>query len=91
MAFVITQNCCNDAVCVEVCPADCIEPRPNSADYKNAEMLYIDPSRCTNCEACYEVCPVGAIYPENRLPDNLKRYAEINAQFFLNRDAGETE
>jgi len=88
MAYVITQNCCNDAVCVEVCPVGCIEPGPLSADYKSAEMLYIDPNRCIDCEACFEVCPVGAIYPEDRLPKNLKRYAEINARFFEAEAAG---
>lgn len=82
MTFVITQNCCNDAICVEACPANCIEPGPLTPDYKNAEMLYIDPSRCTDCEACAEVCPVQAIYPEAQLPKHLERYAEINARYF---------
>ena len=89
MAYVITQNCCNDAVCAEVCPANCIEPGPSDDDYINAEMLYIDPARCTDCEACAEVCPVQAIYPEERLPKHLQRYAEINAKFFQSRAAGE--
>lgn len=87
MAFVITQNCCNDAVCVEVCPIGCIEPGPIAADYMHTEMLYIDPNRCTDCEACIEVCPVQAIYPKERLPKHLERYAEINARFFETRSA----
>jgi ferredoxin--NADP+ reductase len=89
MAYVITQHCCNDAICVEVCPVNCISPTPNDSQYIKAEMLYIDPNRCTDCEACVEVCPVGAIHRREELPEHLARYAEINADYFQATAAGE--
>ena len=46
MTYVITQNCCNDASCVPVCPVGCIHPTPDEPDYRSAEMLYIDPASC---------------------------------------------
>ena len=68
MAYVITQYCCNDAVCVDVCPVDCIHPTPDEPDYAVAEQLYIDPAVCVDCNACLEACPVDAIFREEDLP-----------------------
>ena len=61
MTYVITQNCCNDAACVPVCPVNCIHPTPDEPDYATAEMLYIDPDGCIDCGACMDACPVNAI------------------------------
>ena len=82
MAYVITRSCCNDAVCVDVCPVDCIHPRPDEPGYSTAEQLYIDPATCLDCDACLEVCPVQAIHRGVDLPGDLAEYAAINAGFF---------
>lgn len=82
MPHVITQNCCNDAACVPVCPVNCIHPTPDEPGYATAEMLYIDPQTCIDCGACVDVCPVKAIYPDYELPQNLLRYEEVNAHYF---------
>ncbi|MBX7449401.1 FAD-dependent oxidoreductase [Mycolicibacterium sp. 3033] len=82
MAFVITQRCCNDASCVEVCPVDCIRPSPDHPDFSTTEMLYIDPGTCIDCGACVPACPVGAIRYEDDLPGPMERYREINAAYF---------
>lgn len=82
MAFVITQRCCNDASCVEVCPVDCIRPSPDHHDFNTTEMLYIDPGACIDCGACVPACPVGAIRYEDDLPGPMERYREINAAYF---------
>ncbi len=81
MTFVITQNCCTDASCVPVCPADCIRPAPDTAGTA-APMLYIDPASCVDCGACVAVCPVGAIYHEDDLPESQLRFKTINADYF---------
>lgn len=85
MAYVITQSCCNDAECVELCPADSIHPTPWSPEYATAEQLYIDPSTCIDCDACLAVCPVDAIHPEAELPESMRPYLRINADYFASR------
>lgn len=82
MAFVITQRCCNDASCVDVCPVDCIRPTPEQAEFAGSEMLHIDPAVCIDCGACVPACPVGAIRYQDDLPDPMKKYKDINAAYF---------
>ena len=79
MTYVITEACIGikDASCVDVCPVDCIHP--------GEDQLFIDPDECIECAACEPECPVNAIFAEEDLPETLKHYTEINAQFFLNR------
>src|SRR6476661_4194249 len=84
MPHVITQQCCNDASCVSVCPVNCIHPTPEEPDYARAEMLHIDPATCIDCGACtdVDVCPVDAIVPDSALTPETIRYADLNARFF---------
>lgn len=81
MTFVITQNCCNDASCVPVCPVDCIRPVPTGGGI-DSSMLYIDPDTCVDCGACLAECPVGAIYFEDDLPPGQQVFRDINADYF---------
>lgn len=87
MTYVITGACIGtkDAGCVDVCPVDCIHPRPEAADFAAAEMLYIDPGACIDCGLCVDECPVQAIYPEGELPDTLEAFIERNRTYFVNR------
>ncbi|MET0953005.1 MAG: 4Fe-4S binding protein [Aeromicrobium sp.] len=82
MTYVITQQCCNDAACVPVCPVNCIHPTPDEPDYGTAEMLYIDPAGCIDCGACLDVCPVDAIEPDYDLPPESLPFIELNAAYF---------
>ncbi|WP_068268931.1 FAD-dependent oxidoreductase [Aldersonia kunmingensis] len=82
MAYVVTQNCCNDATCVAVCPVDCIHPTPAEREYRSTEMLYIDPGSCIDCGACADVCPVDAIVPGDALSKGQGRYRDLNAEYF---------
>jgi ferredoxin/flavodoxin---NADP+ reductase len=82
MAYVITQNCCNDATCVTVCPVNCIHPTPDEPEYATAEMLYIDAETCIDCGACVDVCPVEAISPDFELTEYTEKYLEVNAHYF---------
>ncbi|MGW6695405.1 4Fe-4S binding protein [Rhodococcus sp. NPDC054953] len=86
MAFVITQPCCNDASCTEVCPVDCIHPTPDERAFKSTEMLYIDPESCIDCGLCVDACPVNAIFRDDDLPASMERYASINADYFAAGD-----
>lgn len=82
MSHIITQNCCNDAACVVVCPVNCIHPTPDEPGFASAEMLYIDPDVCIDCGACLDTCPVSAIYPDYELPEEFAEYEQLNAAYF---------
>ncbi|BDB44155.1 4Fe-4S binding protein [Mycobacterium kiyosense] len=82
MTHVITRGCCNDAACVSVCPVNCIHPTPDEPEYKNAEILYIDPRTCIDCGACVEVCPVDAIKRDVDVSPAERDYLALNARFF---------
>jgi len=80
----ITEPCIGvkDGSCVEVCPVDCIHPRPDEAAFASAEMLYIDPETCIDCGLCVDECPVKAIFAEDDLPASQRRFTAVNAAFY---------
>jgi NAD-dependent dihydropyrimidine dehydrogenase PreA subunit len=84
VAYVITDACIGtkDRSCVDVCPVDCIHD-----DGDVDQMLYVDPDECIDCGACEPACPVSAIFAEDDVPDNLKVYTAINAQWYKDKDA----
>ncbi|WP_170312835.1 FAD-dependent oxidoreductase [Prescottella subtropica] len=89
MAYVITQACCNDASCVDVCPVNCIHPTPDEPEFATTEMLYIDPQTCIDCGACVDECPVDAIFGDNELSEAHAVYADINAAYFEKHPIGD--
>jgi ferredoxin--NADP+ reductase len=82
MPHVVTQSCCNDASCVDVCPVNCIHPTPDEPDFATAEMLYIDPVSCVDCGACVRACPTGAIARDTQLDGDRRVFLDINAGFY---------
>jgi ferredoxin len=85
MTYVIVGSCVKDDVCIEVCPVDCIHPRPEDPDFETTEQLYIDPAVCIDCDACVEACPVDAIYPGFDVPEKDRDAIDLNALFFVER------
>jgi ferredoxin len=73
MTYVVTESCirCKYTDCVEVCPVDCFHEGPN--------FLVIDPDECIDCTLCVPECPVNAIFAEDDLPEEQKKFTEINA------------
>jgi NAD-dependent dihydropyrimidine dehydrogenase PreA subunit len=84
MTYVITEPCIDvlDKSCVEVCPVDCIH-----YDEGEDRMLYIDPDECIDCGACEPACPVTAIFAEDDVPDDMKEYTSLNAQWYKDKAA----
>ncbi len=84
MTYYIVEPCIDllDKSCVEVCPVDCIH-----FDEGVDRMEYIDPDECIDCGACEPVCPVTAIFAEDDLPEDQKEFAEINTNWFKDKDA----
>jgi ferredoxin len=85
MTYVIVGSCVKDDSCIEVCPVDCIHPKPGDPDFETAEQLYIDPALCIDCDACVEACPVDAIYAEAETPDRFAYAKDLNEEFFSER------
>jgi ferredoxin len=83
MAYVIAAPCVADYSCIEVCPVNCIRPRPSDAGFDTAEQMFIDPAVCISCGACMDACPVLAIYDAGNLPAKWKHYEKINRDYFL--------
>jgi ferredoxin len=85
MTYVIMGSCIKDDSCIEVCPVDCIHPRPEDPDFETAEQLYIDPEECIDCDACAVACPVDAIvYGADVRPED-RDVAALNALFVAER------
>ena len=78
MTYIIAEPCVDvkDASCVDVCPVDCI--------YEGPDMYYINPEECIDCAACEPVCPVTAIFVEDAVPEQWKRFVDLNYKFDYN-------
>jgi NAD-dependent dihydropyrimidine dehydrogenase PreA subunit len=82
MAYVITNTCTKDELCVQACPVDCIHPKADEADFAEAAQLYVNPNDCIDCGACVPVCPTNSIFPVDELPAEFAQFTEINATHF---------
>ena len=82
MAYVITDTCTKDELCVQACPVDCIHPKQDEGGFAEAPQLYVQPDDCIDCGACVPVCPVTAIFSDEDLPGEWKQFAAVNAEWF---------
>jgi ferredoxin len=84
MAYVITDTCTKDELCVDACPVDCIHPKSTEARFQEVGMLYVDPETCIDCGACVPVCPTSSIYVDSDVPAELSEFLGKNAEFYKN-------
>jgi NAD-dependent dihydropyrimidine dehydrogenase PreA subunit len=82
MAYVITDTCIKDELCIDACPVDCIHPKKDEPAFEAATQLYIDPNGCIDCGACIPVCASESIHPADELSDEQKPFIEKNAEFY---------
>ena len=82
MAYVITDSCIKDSLCVEVCPTDCIHPKQDEPGFEAATQMYVDPEGCIDCGACVPACTSDSIHALDDLPEDKKEFVEKNADFY---------
>jgi ferredoxin len=84
MAYLITDTCIKDELCVEVCPTDCIHPKKDEPQFETATQLYIDPVGCIDCGACIPACTSDSIFAAEDVPEDKKEFLEKNAAYYAN-------
>jgi ferredoxin len=82
MAFVITNACIKDELCVDVCPTECIHPKKDEAGFEEEKQLFVDPQECIDCGACVPVCTSDAIQAADDIPSDLREYVAKNAAYY---------
>jgi len=82
MAYVITDTCTKDELCVQACPVDCIHPKQDESGFAEAPQLYVNPADCIDCGACIPVCTSDSIFVAEELPEDKKEFLEKNAAYY---------
>jgi len=82
MAYIVTDACKKDFVCVEQCATSAIAPTQADAAAGTVSQVYINPDDCIDCGNCAAVCEYGAIFAEGELPADKAGFAEKNRAYF---------
>ena len=82
MAYVITDNCIKDSLCVNACPVDCIHPKEDEEKFATSTQMYVDPATCIDCGACVGVCTSDSIFALDDVPEDKKPFIELNAKYY---------
>jgi ferredoxin len=82
MAYVVTDACVCDFVCVTECATSAIAPQPGDAAAGTISQVYINPDDCIDCGTCASLCAQNAIFPEADLPADKAHFAEKNRAYF---------
>jgi len=82
MAYVVTDACTKDFVCVVECATAAIAPQPAEDNAGSVSQVYINPDECIDCGNCANICAQNAIYAEADLPSDKAHFAEKNRAYF---------
>jgi NAD-dependent dihydropyrimidine dehydrogenase PreA subunit len=82
MAYVLTDACTKDFVCVTECATAAIAPQPTDEAVKTVAQVYIHPDECIDCGNCASICAQNAICPEADLPADKADFAAKNRAYF---------
>ena len=101
MSHVVFSPCIgtHDTACMKVCPVNCfydvpladlgLAPSAEKPDLAN--MLIINPDECIDCGLCVPECPVTAITPLDDVPENEKKYVDINKNWFTGKSTEDVD
>jgi NAD-dependent dihydropyrimidine dehydrogenase PreA subunit len=82
MAYVVTDACIKDFLCVAECSTAAIAPAQSDAAAATVSQVYINPDECIDCGNCASVCEQNAIFPVDELPADKAEFAEKNRDYF---------
>jgi ferredoxin len=82
MAYVVTDACIKDFVCVEDCATAAIAPSRNDPAAATVSQVYINPDECIDCGNCASVCEQHAIFAQDDLPADKAAFVEKNKAYF---------
>ena len=82
MAYVVTDACAKDFVCVEECSTAAIAPTAADPAAGTVSQVFINPDECIDCGNCAAVCQQNAIYADSDLPADKAEFVEKNQAFF---------
>jgi NAD-dependent dihydropyrimidine dehydrogenase PreA subunit len=82
MAYVITDACVKDFVCVAECATSAIAPAVDDPASGTVAQVYINPDDCIDCGNCVSVCIHNAVFAESDLPADKVEFGEKNRAFF---------
>jgi len=82
MAYVITDACTKDFVCVAECATASIAPAVDDPNAGVVTQLFINPDECIDCGNCAALCAQHAIYAIEDLPADKEHFAEKNKASF---------
>jgi NAD-dependent dihydropyrimidine dehydrogenase PreA subunit len=82
MAYVVTDACTKDFVCVAECSTAAIAPMQSDPAAATVSQVYINPDECIDCGNCASICAQSAIYSEDELPAEKAEFAAKNKAYF---------
>ncbi|MGA3033901.1 MAG: ferredoxin family protein [Terracidiphilus sp.] len=82
MAYVVTDACIKDFVCVPECATAAIAPAGNEPAAAGVSQVFINPDECIDCGNCATVCAQNAIFALDELPADKAEFAEKNRAHF---------
>ncbi len=82
MAYVVTDACTKDFVCVAECATAAISPAPDDPTAGAVSQLFINPDECIDCGNCATICAQHAIFAQDDLPADKAHFAELNHAYF---------
>ena len=84
MAYIVTDACIKDFVCVPECATSAIAPQAGDPAAGTVSQVFINPDECIDCGNCASICAQNAIFPESDLPADKSDFIERNRAFFSN-------
>jgi NAD-dependent dihydropyrimidine dehydrogenase PreA subunit len=82
MAYVVTDACIKDFVCVAECATASIAPSADDPAAGAVSQVFINPDECIDCGSCANLCTQNAIFAIEDLPAEKAHFAEKNKAYF---------